>query len=98
MDISKVNRFIENLAKLYKVISFSCHKKKNAIVPDKPNPREHLPTVRILRTEKEVNCQSNMEHQPVATVKEMEDEQRNFSQMMDCPYPTISLETQMPLG
>ena len=27
----------------------------------------------------------------------MEDEQRNFSQMMDCPYPTIPPETQMPL-
>ena len=62
-----------------------------------PDPRENLPTVRILRTEKEVNCQSNMEHQPVATVKEMEDEQRNFFQMMDCP-PTIFPETQMPLG
>ena len=28
----------------------------------------------------------------------MEDEQRNFSQMMDPPYPTIPLETQIPLG
>ena len=53
-------------------------------------------TVRILRTEKEVNCQSSMEHQQATRVKEMEDEQRNFSQMMDCP-PTIFLETQMPL-
>ena len=55
-------------------------------------------TVRILRTEKEVNCQSSMEHQQAARVKEMEDEQRNFSQMMDPPYPTIPLEIQMPLG
>ena len=38
-----------------------------------------------------------MEHQQAATVKEMEDEQRNFSQIMDCP-PTIFPETQMPLG
>ena len=42
--------------------------------------------------------QSNMERKQAAKVKEMEDEQRNFSQMMDCPYPTIPLETQMPLG
>ena len=28
----------------------------------------------------------------------MEDEQRNFSQMMDSPYPTILPETQMALG
>ena len=28
----------------------------------------------------------------------MEDEQRDFSQMMDCPYPTIPSQTQMPLG
>ena len=28
----------------------------------------------------------------------MEDEQRNFSQMMDYPYPTILPETQMLLG
>ena len=39
-----------------------------------------------------------MEHQQAARVKEMEDEQRNFSQMMDPPYPTIPLETQIPLG
>ena len=43
MDISKVNRFIENLAKLYKAISFSCHKKNNTIVPDNPNSWGHLP-------------------------------------------------------
>ena len=55
-------------------------------------------TIRILRTEKDVNCQSSMEHQQAARVKEMEDEQRNFSQMMDPPYPTIPLETQIPLG
>ena len=54
-------------------------------------------TVWILRTEKEVNCQSSMEHQQAVRVKEMEDEQRNFSQMMNCP-PTIFPETQMPLG
>ena len=39
-----------------------------------------------------------MEHQQAARVKEMEDEQRNFSQVMDSPYPTIFSETQMPLG
>ena len=55
-------------------------------------------TIRILRTEKNVNCQSNMEHEQAARAKEMEDEQRNFSQMMDSPYPTILPETQMPLG
>ena len=55
-------------------------------------------TVRILRTKKEVNCQSSMEYQQAARVKEMEDEQRNFLQMMDSPYPTIIPETQMPLG
>ena len=38
-----------------------------------------------------------MEHEQAARVKEMEDEQRNFFQMMDCPYPTILPETQMPL-
>ena len=38
-----------------------------------------------------------MEREQVARVKEMDDEQRNFSQMMDCPYPTIPPETQMPL-
>ena len=38
-----------------------------------------------------------MEHKQAAKVKEMEDEQWNFSQMMDCPYPTIPPETQMPL-
>ena len=55
-------------------------------------------TVRILRTKKEVNCQSNMEGEQAAKDKKMEDEQRNFSQMMDPPYPTIPPETQMPLG
>ena len=55
-------------------------------------------TVWILRTEKEVNCQSSMEHQQAARVKEMEDEQRNFLQIMDSSYPTILPETQMPLG
>ena len=39
-----------------------------------------------------------MEHEQAARAKEMEDEQRNFSQMMDCPHPTILPETQMPLG
>ena len=39
-----------------------------------------------------------MEHKQIAMVKEMEDEQRNFSQMMDSPYPTILPETQMLLG
>ena len=44
MDISKMNKFIENLAKLFnKVTSFSCHKKNNAIVPDNPNSREYFP-------------------------------------------------------
>ena len=38
-----------------------------------------------------------MEHQQAARVKEMEDEQRNFSQMMDCP-PIIFPETQLPIG
>ena len=33
-----------NLAKLFnKATSFSCHKKKNTIVPDNSNSREHLP-------------------------------------------------------
>ena len=63
-----------------------------------PDPREHFPTVWILRIEKEVNCQSSMEHKQAARVKEMEDEQRNFLQMMDSSYPTILSETQMPLG
>ena len=39
-----------------------------------------------------------MEHQQATRVKEMEDEQRNFSQMMDSPYPIIPPETQIPLG
>ena len=44
MDISKMNKFIENLAKLFnKAISFSCYKKNNAIVPDNFNSWEHLP-------------------------------------------------------
>ena len=55
-------------------------------------------TVWILRTEKEVNCQSSMEYQQAARVKKIEDEQRNFLQMMDSPYPTILPETQMSLG
>ena len=54
-------------------------------------------TVRILIFEEEVYCQSNMEHEQAARLKQMKDEQRNFSQMMDCPYPTILSETQMPL-
>ena len=45
-----------------------------------------------------MNYQSNMEHEQAARVKEMEDEQRNFLQMMDTPYSTILPETQMPLG
>ena len=98
MDISKMNKFIENLAKLFnKATNFSCHKKNNTIVLDNPNPRETLPTVRILIFEEEVYCQSNMEHKQTARVKEMENEQRNFSQMMDSPYPIIPSETQMPL-
>ena len=99
MDISKMNKFIENLAKLFnKTTSFSCHKKNNAIVPDNPNPQEHLLTVRILIFEEEVHFQSNIEHEQATRVKEMEDEQRNFSQIMDCPCPTILFEIQMPLG
>ena len=39
-----------------------------------------------------------MEREQAARVKEMKDEQRNFSQMMDCPYPTIPPETQLFLG
>ena len=39
-----------------------------------------------------------MEHQQAAKIKEMEDEQRNFLQMMDSSYPTILSEIQMPLG
>ena len=39
-----------------------------------------------------------MEREQAARVKEMEDEQRNFSQMMDCPYPTIPPETRMSPG
>ena len=36
MDFSKINKFIENLAKLFnKATSFSCHKKNNAIAPIK---------------------------------------------------------------
>ena len=94
-----MNKFIKNLAKLFnKTISFSCHKKNNVIVPDNPNPREHLPIVQILIFEEEMHCQSNMEHKQAVRVKEMEDEQRNFSQMMDCPYPTIPSQTPMPLG
>ena len=42
-DISKMNKFIENLAKLFnKATSLSCHKKNNATVLDNPNSREHL--------------------------------------------------------
>ena len=54
-------------------------------------------TVRILRTEKEVNCQSSMECKQAVRVKEMEDEKRNFSQKIDSPFPTIPHQTQMPL-
>ena len=44
MHISKMNKFIENLAELFnKATSFSYHKKNNAIVPNNPNPREHPP-------------------------------------------------------
>ena len=44
MDISKMNKFIENLAKLFnKATNFSYHKKNNAIILDNPNSREHLP-------------------------------------------------------
>ena len=39
-----------------------------------------------------------MEHQWAAKVKKMEDEQRNFFKMMDCPYSIIFPEIQMPLG
>ena len=76
IDISKMNKFIENLAKLFnKATSFSCHKKNNAFVLDNPNPREHLPTIRILIFEEEVHYQSNMEREQAARIKEMEDEQ-----------------------
>ena len=37
MDISKMNKFIKNLAKL-----FNKAKKNNAMVPNNPNSREHL--------------------------------------------------------
>ena len=50
-------------------------------------------SVRILRVEEEVHCQSNMEREQATKVKEMEDEQRNFLQMMDSSYPTILPET-----
>ena len=39
-----------------------------------------------------------MEREQAARVKEMEDEQRNFLQMMNSPYPTIPPEIQMSLG
>ena len=39
-----------------------------------------------------------MEHEQAVRVKEMEDEQRNFLQMMDSSYSTIRPEIQMPLG
>ena len=39
-----------------------------------------------------------MEHEQAARAKEMEDEQRNFLQMMDFSYPTIPPQNQMPLG
>ena len=39
-----------------------------------------------------------MERDQAARIKEMEDEQQNFSQIMDCPYPTILPKTHMPLG
>ena len=38
-----------------------------------------------------------MEYKQAARAKEMEDKQRNFSQVMDSPYPTIPFEIQMPL-
>ena len=98
-DISKMNKFIENLAKLFnRTTSFLVTKRTMQLPLVNPDPREHLLTVRILRPEEEENCQSNIEYERVARVKKMEDEQRNFSQMMDCPYPTIPPETQMPLG
>ena len=57
MDISKMNKFIENLIKLFnKATSFSCYKKNNAIVPGNSDPREHLPTIRILRSEEKAHC------------------------------------------
>ena len=39
-----------------------------------------------------------MDREKAAKIKEMEDEQRNFFQMMDSSYPIILPETQMPLG
>ena len=63
-----------------------------------PDSQEYLPTVWILRPKEEVNCQSNIEHKQAARVKKIEDEQWNFSQMMDCLYPTILSQTQTPLG
>ena len=95
-DISKMNKFIENLSCSTKLQVFLVTNRIIQLPLVNPDPREHLPTVRILRTEKEVNCQSSMEHQQAAKIKEMEDEQRNFSQMMDCP-PIIFPKTQMPL-
>ena len=94
-----MNKFIENLAKLFnKATSFLVTKRTMQLPLVNLDPREHLPTVRILRPEEEVNRQSNIKHKQATRVKEMKNEQRNFFQMMDCPYPTILSQIQMPLG
>ena len=93
-----MNKFIESLAKLLNKAT-SCHKKNNAIVLDNTNSREHLPQFGSWDLKKRCILSPNMEREreQAARIKEMEDEQRNFSWMMDCPYPTIPPETQMPL-
>ena len=100
IDVSKINKFHWKSSQVVQQ-SYKFFLVTNRIIQlplVNPDPREHFPTVWFLRTEKEVNCQSSMKHQQAARVKKMEDEQWNFSQMMDCPYLTIPFETQMPLG
>ena len=70
-----MNKCIKNLAKLFKATSFLVTKRIMQLPLVNPDPREHLSTVRILRPEEKVNCQSNIEHEQAARVKEMEDEQ-----------------------
>ena len=101
IDISKMNKFIENLAKLFKkVISFSFTKKIRQLPLVILIHRNliQFPTVWITRPEEELNWKSSMKSKQVARIKEMKDEQRNFLQMMDFLYPTIFPQTQMPLG
>ena len=94
-----MNKFIKNLAKLFnKATSFLFIKRTIQLPLVNLDPREHLPTVRILRPEEKVHCQSNIEREQVAKVKKMEDEQRNFLQVIDFSYPTIPPQIQMPLG